>query len=192
MKMTYFIQHADRFAETAHASVGQVRKYTGEPYIVHPRSVANILQTTATFYTEEMVAAALLHDVVEDTDVTHRQVKDEFGFQVAELVYWLTDAATRENNSGNRATRVRLNAEHIGIAPNDAKTIKACDVMDNIASIVEHDVRFALAYIPEKLILRPYLEGADLAVLARLDKTIQDAQQKLLQHHLYKITKELI
>lgn len=190
MEMTYFIKQADKFAEAAHAAVGQVRKYTNEPYIVHPRSVANILRTTATFYTEEMVAAALLHDVVEDTNVTHLQVKEEFGFEVAVLVYWLTDSATRENNAGNRATRVQLNAEHIGVAPNDAKTIKACDVMDNISSIVEHDVKFALAYIPEKLILRPYLEGADVAVLARLDNTIQDAQQKLLHNHLQKMSRK--
>ena len=57
---------ADTFADLSHS--GQVRKYTGEPYIVHPREVATLVSTVA--HTPEMLAAALLHDVVEDTPAT--------------------------------------------------------------------------------------------------------------------------
>ena len=62
------VRRAFAFAKAAHEAVGQMRKYTGEPYIVHPVEVADIVQTVA--HTEVMLAAALLHDTVEDTGVT--------------------------------------------------------------------------------------------------------------------------
>jgi (p)ppGpp synthase/HD superfamily hydrolase len=72
------------FATTAHASINQRRKYTGEPYIVHPIAVAELVRSVP--HTPEMIAAAYLHDVVEDTPVTIEEIREEFGPQVAELV----------------------------------------------------------------------------------------------------------
>src|SRR5688572_2066454 len=79
------------FAERAHAAIGQRRKYTGEPYIVHPIAVAELVRSVP--HTPEMIAAALLHDVVEDTPVTLAQIEAEFGPVVADLVDWLTDVS---------------------------------------------------------------------------------------------------
>ena len=62
------VRRAFAFAKAAHEAVGQLRKYTSDPYIVHPTEVADIVQTVA--HTEVMVAAALLHDTVEDTDAS--------------------------------------------------------------------------------------------------------------------------
>jgi len=79
------IREAYKFAEKAHA--GQIRK-SGEPYILHPLAVADILvdmQLDAT-----TLEAALLHDVVEDTNVTLDMVRDQFGFTCAMLVDSLT------------------------------------------------------------------------------------------------------
>src|SRR5690606_38890864 len=97
------------FAMKAHAevrnpdgSIGQKRKYTGEPYILHPMSVAGIVATTP-FATKTMIAAALLHDVVEDTTYTLKDIEDRFGKEVARLVDWLTDLSTPAD--GNRAKR---------------------------------------------------------------------------------------
>src|SRR5690606_3806810 len=62
-KMSNLISYAHLFAAEAHLS--QVRKYTNEPYILHPRAVAALARSAARC-TEEMIAAAYLHDVVED------------------------------------------------------------------------------------------------------------------------------
>ena len=78
------VKKALAFAKEAHESVGQVRKYTGEPYIVHPMEVADIVKSVGG--SEAMQAAALLHDTVEDTDATLDELKDDFGNDVADLV----------------------------------------------------------------------------------------------------------
>ena len=74
------VQRAFEFATRAHE--GQVRKYTGVPYIVHPSEVMGIVSTVE--HDDAMLAAALLHDVVEDTDHTVDDIRAEFGDDVAE------------------------------------------------------------------------------------------------------------
>ena len=85
------VERARIFATAAHAAVGQTRKYTGEPYIVHPIEVAKIVENHGG--SNAMIAAALLHDVLEDTSVTFDVLETEFGSEVAELVLWLTDVS---------------------------------------------------------------------------------------------------
>ena len=75
------IRRAYEFAEKAHS--GQMRR-SGEPYIVHPISVACIVVELG--MDSESIAAALLHDVVEDTDTTLAQIQKEFGGSIAELI----------------------------------------------------------------------------------------------------------
>ena len=102
MKMTdrsEIVQRAFEFATRAHE--GQVRKYTAIPYIHHPSEVMGIVSTVE--HDDAMLAAALLHDVVEDTDRTVDNIRDEFGDDVAELVSVLTDVSTMAD--GNRKTR---------------------------------------------------------------------------------------
>ena len=74
--MTELETRARLFATAAHAAVGQLRKYTHEPYIVHPAEVASIVKTVA--HTEAMIAAAWLHDTVEDTGVSIELIRAEF------------------------------------------------------------------------------------------------------------------
>lgn len=59
---------AYEFARVAHAAVGQLRKYTNEPYIVHPLEVARIVKSVP--HDSNMVMAAYLHDVLEDTKIS--------------------------------------------------------------------------------------------------------------------------
>ncbi|MDY7221766.1 bifunctional (p)ppGpp synthetase/guanosine-3',5'-bis(diphosphate) 3'-pyrophosphohydrolase [Halalkalibacterium halodurans] len=80
-----FLQRAYEFAEKAHA--GQYRK-SGEPYILHPVQVAGIIVDLE--LDPNTVAAAFLHDVVEDTDVTVEALEKEFNEQVAMLVDGVT------------------------------------------------------------------------------------------------------
>lgn len=135
---------ARTFASRAHKE--QVRKYTGEPYIEHPIAVAEIVRKHNG--SKEMIAAALLHDVVEDTDVTLDEVRQEFGDAVANLVDDLTDVSKPED--GNRATRKAIDRDHTAQASAAAMVIKAADLINNTKSITEHDPKFAKVYLKEK------------------------------------------
>ena len=153
------VERARIFATAAHAAVGQKRKYTGEDYIVHPAEVVNILLTVPGI-TYAQLAAAYLHDVVEDTGVTIEQVAAEFGSEVAELVGWLTDVS--KPTDGNRKVRKAIDRKHTANAPAAAKTVKLADLISNTRSIVKHDLNFAETYLEEKMELLSVLQhGGD-------------------------------
>ena len=164
--MTDLILRADKFAKNAHA--GQVRKYTNVPYVMHPRSVA-FLVSLVPDHTTEMIAAALLHDVVEDTPITLDEIEAEFGKEVRDLVYWLTDQSKPED--GNRKARKAIDRDHIAKAPAQAQTIKVADLIDNSSSIVQYDPDFARVYMREKEALLDVLVNADPSLL-RIARTI--------------------
>lgn len=141
------IEHqAKVFAYAAHSAVGAVRKYTGEHYIVHCREVAELVRSA--HGTQEMLAAAWLHDVVEDTKVTFEQIELVFGEDIRHLVYCLTDVSRPED--GNRAMRKERDRRHMAAAPYQAKTIKLADMISNSYSIIERDPDFAKIYMKEK------------------------------------------
>jgi (p)ppGpp synthase/HD superfamily hydrolase len=150
------------FATAAHAAVGQLRKYTFEPYIVHPAEVASMVMAHGG--TDAMVAAAWLHDVVEDTGVTIELIRAEFGSEVSDLVGWLTDVSRPDH--GNRAARKAVDRAHTAAAPAEAQTIKCCDLISNTRSIVEHDPKFAETYLAEKRLLLEVMTKADPRLLA--------------------------
>jgi (p)ppGpp synthase/HD superfamily hydrolase len=154
--------YALSFAATAHAT--QKRKYTGEPYITHPIEVAKIVASVE--HTDAMVCAAYLHDVVEDCGVTLEEIKQEFGAEVEDLVFWLTDPPTVKGGP-NRAERKRMTRERYAIAPAEAQTVKCADIISNTVSIVEHDPDFAVVYLSEVRALLDALDRADPTLLAR-------------------------
>ncbi|AFC85868.1 HD domain-containing protein [Frateuria aurantia] len=160
-------QKALLFAYQAHE--GQVRKYTGDPYITHPISVAAIVKSVAHMPT--MIAACLLHDVVEDTDTRLIDVAVEFGEDVAELVDALTDASTPDD--GNREARKRIDREWIAKASPEAKTIKLADLIHNTQSIVLHDPKFAKVYMQEKRLLLEVLRDGDAELWNRATDIVQ-------------------
>lgn len=145
--MSSLVERAEYIARRVHD--GQFRKYTREPYFLH---VYNVARRVAKIDNRpELIAAAFLHDSVEDTDLTIEEVGEMFGLEVAELVYDLTDHFTKENYPNmNRAKRKSLEAVRLGTISNDAKLIKLCDLADNTSSIVEHDPGFAKIYLKEK------------------------------------------
>lgn len=100
------IDKAFRTAEAFHN--GQLRR-SGEPYIIHPIAVANILADLGMDY--QSLVAALLHDVVEDTDCTIEQLTREFGGEVATLVDGVTKLGkvnfSRESKEEQQAENVR-------------------------------------------------------------------------------------
>jgi (p)ppGpp synthase/HD superfamily hydrolase len=157
------VERARVFATAAHAAVKQVRKYTFEPYIVHPAEVANIVASVP--HTNEMLAAAWLHDTVEDTGVSIVDIQKEFGNEVASLVGWLTDVSTPEQ--GNRAVRKAIDREHTAMAPGAAQTVKLADLIANSRSIMAHDPAFARVYLEEKRMLLEVLTRGDATLMAQ-------------------------
>jgi len=147
------------FANSAHR--GQKRKYTGEDYIEHPIAVA--LAVRKQFPDDSsMVCAALLHDVLEDTDVDHAQLRAFLhrtcnslaAERILQLVVELTDVYTNEDFEYlNRAERKRREAERLSSASYEAQCIKRADIADNSLTINEYDPKFAEVFNSEKAFL---------------------------------------
>ena len=173
--MTDIVARADAFAAKAHSAINHKRKYTGDDYIVHPREVAAIVATVP--HTPEMLAAALLHDTVEDTGVGIETIRAEFGAVVAGLVADLTDVSTP--GGGNRAIRKGIDLAHTAGASPSAKTIKLADLLSNTASIVAHDPGFARVYLKEKAAMLDVMTDGDATLLARAKATLAAGLAKL-------------
>jgi (p)ppGpp synthase/HD superfamily hydrolase len=163
------VRKAQVYAMAAHDAVGQRRKYTGEPYIVHPAEVAKIVAGVPGA-TPDMVAAAWLHDVVEDTGCTFNDIHMGFGIDIATLVGWLTDVSKPED--GPRWYRKKLDREHTAQAPAEAQTIKLADLISNTKSIMAHDEKFAKVYLEEKRMLLDVMTRGDAGLMAEARKHV--------------------
>lgn len=164
--MTNAVDRAIEFAKLAHE--GQVRKYTGTPYVTHPIDVAMIVSTVP--HTKEMLIAAILHDTVEDTDVVLADIEEEFGIDVANLVCELTDTSTHED--GNRAARKAIDRERLAQASAQAQTIKTADCLHNCGSIKQYDPEFWKVYREEKRLLAQVMKKANPDLMQRLIEVI--------------------
>ena len=160
--MLTIIEQAANYAKAAHESIDQRRKFTNKPYIVHPRAVAEIV--TSVTDDKEMICAAWLHDVVEDTPRTIEQVTDAFNKPIARLVDELTNVTS--NSSGNRKKQAEANRTHIAKISRQAKTIKLADIIDNLTGIFNNDTGnldtdWAAQYVSEKALLIKVLREGD-------------------------------
>jgi len=174
MKDKQLIQDALMLAIKAHD--GQRRKYTGEPYSTHPIGVSKIIETIPD-HTPEMVAAALLHDVVEDTYVTFSEIKNDFGSVVAEYVHYCTNVSEKED--GNREFRKKMDADHFALGPPEAQTIKVADLIHNSETIIPHDPKFFhKAYKYEKQYLLTVLTGANSVLRSHAQSVLDKAWDK--------------
>ena len=142
------------YATAAHAAVGQRRKYTDQPYIVHPIRVAEIVDLYGG--TDDMISAAYLHDVVEDTAVSIDDINDMFGSAVAVIVDGLTDVSKPED--GNRAVRKELDRAHSADATWAAQFVKCADIIDNASDIGDNDPSFNVVYRKEMVSLLEVLD----------------------------------
>ena len=137
------------FAVIAHDAVGQRRKYTDLPYIVHPIRVANIVHEFRG--TKDMIAAAYLHDTVEDTNVSMTDIHSIFGPDIAVIVDGLTDVSVPSD--GNRAVRKAMDRQHSADASYEAQFVKCADIIDNAADIGDNDPNFNIVYRKEMQLL---------------------------------------
>ncbi len=173
--MSDLVKRAKTFATSAHQRIGHRRKYSQQPYEVHLKSVASLVKEVGG--SEEMIAAAWLHDTVEDTPATHHDIEEAFGAKVARLVYELTDVS--KPSDGNRATRKALDRDHLSRASAAAQTIKLADLIDNTRDICKHDENFARVYLVEMAALLDVLDKGNAELMRRARKTLRKCLDKL-------------
>lgn len=173
--MSDLVQRATQYATQVHTQVGQLRKYTQQPYQVHLKAVA--LMVAEVTDDEEMIAAAWLHDTVEDTEATFQDIELEFGTEVTDLVSQLTDVS--KTADGNRAVRKAIDRAHLAQASNRAMTIKLADLIDNCRDITRNDEEFARVFVTEMAALLEVLDGGDVTLYKRAHKTLRASLEKL-------------
>lgn len=122
------IEKAMRLAVVAHKD--QVRKSDNSPYIVHPIMVSMILQQQG--FAEEVIAAGIVHDLLEDTDVTAEILRDELGEEVLSYV-----AAVSEETDLPWEERKEKYADSVANAPEGAKAVSIADKVHNAESILD-------------------------------------------------------
>ena len=167
------IPEAKRLAEKSHQ--GQFRKFENTSFVQHPIQVARILKSAAEEVTKEMVAAALLHDTVEDTGVTHEQIRSRFGARVAKLVKELftTDKEKRDEYGKSKYLGWKM-----ANMSDSALTIKLCDRYHNVRKIEETPKKFRKRYSKET-------RKTILILLRR--KTLTFAQRRIVKQILQKV-----
>ena len=129
---TAVLDRAIVFAVKAHS--GTERRGKGYPYIVHPLEAVEIVATMTN--DQELLAAAALHDTVEDTDVTVEQIRAEFGDRVADLVASESDTfeeGVSEEDSWHARKQAAI--DRLAKAGREAKMVALGDKLSNMRAI---------------------------------------------------------
>lgn len=147
--MNYLVQKSFDFAKLRHKD----QKYDSHDFMFHIYSVFN----TATEYTndEHVLAAAILHDTIEDTETTYQDIFDGFGEHTADIVYYVTDP--QGNNRRERKERLYFNYQTLladekvlEILKSDVALVKCCDRYSNMSySYANSDYHKMKMYIKE-------------------------------------------
>jgi guanosine-3',5'-bis(diphosphate) 3'-pyrophosphohydrolase len=124
------IATAVQFATAYH---GDQRRKTGVPYLEHLLEAVQILVEGAGVSSPDVLVAAVLHDVVEDTPCTLGDVRTAFGPRVAELVGWVTIPAPGHGEDSSAAREAYL--RRLRDAPRDAILVKLADRMSNVQTL---------------------------------------------------------
>ena len=202
------IERAYRLAERAHE--GTLRR-SGEPYIIHPVSAAIILVELG--MDTDSIVAALLHDVVEDTDVTLDEIKKEFGQDVALLVDGVTKVgripfSSREHQQAENVRKMLLamaqdvrviiikladrlhNARTFESLPEEKRRIKALETMEVYAPLAH---RLGIRGIKEELedISIKYLDPVAYADIEGQLALRKEERQAFLQRIIARINRRL-
>lgn len=125
----------------------------------------------------QMIAAAWLHDTVEDTPATFGDLEQAFGPAVRDLVAQLTDIS--RPGDGNRAVRKALDRRHTAQASPRAKTVKLADLIDNCRDICGHDPRFARVYLAEAAALLEVLDAGDPRIYRRAQAAVAACARRI-------------
>jgi len=140
------------------------------PYILHPLAVARALVEEGGVDDAELLAAALLHDTLEDTDTTASELETAFGPRIAKLV-----AEVSDDKALPKAERKRLQVERAGRASPAAQQLKIADKLCNLRDIVaippaDWSVERKRAYFDWAKEVVDRVRGANAALAARFDE----------------------
>lgn len=177
-----------QFVPARHALLGQAladaelwhgdqkRKFSGAPYWVHPRQVSCLL-ARAGIEDIELLIAAMLHDVYEDTKFDILKVRSEiinrYGRRVHGIVYELTN----DKEGATRAERMRREAERHAFISDDAKTVRCGDIISNLSDRQPEALSFMKVYVPEKIaVMNSIQSGADPVMVAWAWRAITEAK----------------
>ena len=149
---TDILDRAIIFAVKAHHNTE--RRGKGFPYIVHPMEAVEIVATITK--DQELLAAAALHDTIEDTDVTVEDIRREFGDRVAELVHAESDQFTEgvsEEDSWHDRKQAAIT--RLAEAPHDAKIVALGDKLSNMRAIwrdyqTQGDALWSIFHVKDK------------------------------------------
>ena len=133
---TELLDRAILFAVKAHHNTE--RRGKGFPYIVHPLEAMSIVATITP--DQELLAAAALHDVIEDTEVTVDELREMFGERIAHLVHAESDQLNGELFDGQNEEetwhdRKQAAIDRLAAAPHDAKIVAMGDKLSNMRAI---------------------------------------------------------
>lgn len=164
MKTTRLWQEAASFAARAHRH--QLRKDNATPYFAHPVRVAMTIAFVFGFDDEEILAAALLHDTIEDTTTDYDDLLKHFGRDVADFVVAMTKDMRLEESKREKAYFAQLAA-----GPWQSRLIKLADTYDNVCSAME---------IGDAALLRKQKAKVTHALdITKNDRQLAEARRKL-------------
>lgn len=153
---TNLLDRAIIFAVKAHHDTE--RRGKGFPYIVHPLEAVEIVATITP--DQELLAAAALHDVIEDTDVTVDQLRAEFGDRIADLVHAESDQIDGQLFDGRNEeetwhARKQAAIDRLAAAPYEAKIVAMGDKLSNMRAIardykLKGDALWSIFHVKEK------------------------------------------
>jgi len=155
------------FAREGHESIGQVRKYTGEPYFGHPLRVANIILDHG-IEDLQVLDASANHDGPEDVYPLNKkyslaEIYSRFGSKVAQYVNEVTNTYTKAAfPQYSRKERSLQEAVRLGTISVGARIIKSADIIDNGRDIKINDPKYSESYLSEKKQVLDFMSvGAD-------------------------------
>lgn len=192
------LKKVEAFASQAHHL--QTRKYSPEPFILHPIRVTKI----CTQFTSELsvLAAALLHDVLEDTDCSKealfRFLSSIMSADDAAMTLYLVDELTDVFTKNafprlNRRRRKLLELQRLEKTSAEAQTIKYADVIDNCSEIVDKDPEFAAVFLAECRQLLQKLNKGKKELRLRAFSLVENSIKKLKDSkHKENSTAELV
>jgi (p)ppGpp synthase/HD superfamily hydrolase len=184
LKTNQLLASALQTAAVAHK--GGLRKGKEVPYIVHPVEVALTLQEYGK--SEEVIAAGLLHDTLEDTDVTKEDLEAEFGREITDLVIGASEKLTGRDDKPWEE-RKEHTVQYLKTAPRKIKYISCADKLSNIRSMIREyeevgaDLwdKFTRGYQKQKWYYNSLVES-----LQELEGEEMYRQLKLAVRHLFK------
>ncbi len=181
------IRYVTALADRSHGE--QLRKYSGDRYIVHP---VRVMESVREFNNDiRVLCAALLHDVLEDTPVTAAEMEQSLlevfesadAARVTLLVVELTDIFIKASYPRlNRRLRKEKETARLAQVSPDAQTIKYADIIDNVTDIARQDSDFALTYIHEAKKMLTVMDSGHPVLRQRASGIVDQCLADLKEH----------